>query len=118
MQPQSSLLSSHPLLPIPKHVPRPWAQVVADLDAKFAMAREGGGAKAAERMCNKGKKFPHEEFCTVFSLSSGPVTNYVHHPSRDRGIARDRGKPRDLSLSYVAHDRGNTCDRGNTRDQA
>jgi hypothetical protein len=39
------------------------------------------------------------------------VTNYVRHPSRDRGIARDRGKPRDLSLSYV------TCDRGNTRDQ-
>jgi hypothetical protein len=72
MQPQSSLLLSHPLLLIPKHVPRPWAQVVADLDAKFATAREGGGAKATERMCNKGKKFPHEEFCTVFSLSSGP----------------------------------------------
>jgi hypothetical protein len=46
------------------------------------------------------------------------VTNYVRHPSRDRGIARDRGKPRDLSLSYVARDRGNTRDPGNTRDQA
>jgi hypothetical protein len=33
------------------------------------------------------------------------VTNYVRHPSRDRG------KPRDLSLSYVAHDRGNTRDQ-------
>jgi len=31
---------------------------------------------------------------------------YVRHPSRDRGIARDRGKPRDLSLSYVARDHG------------
>jgi hypothetical protein len=46
------------------------------------------------------------------------VTNYVRHPSRDRGIARDRGKPRDLSPSYVARDRGNTRDPGNTRDQA
>jgi hypothetical protein len=31
-------------------------------------------------------------------------------PTRDRGIACDRGKPRDLSLSYVARDRGNTRD--------
>jgi hypothetical protein len=46
------------------------------------------------------------------------VTNYVRHPSCDLGIARDRGKPRDLSLSYVARDRGNTHDPGNTRDQA
>jgi hypothetical protein len=43
--------------------------------------------------------------------------NYVCHPSHDHGIARDRGKPRDLSLSYVARDRGNTRDPGNTRDQ-
>jgi hypothetical protein len=39
------------------------------------------------------------------------VTNYVRHLSRDRGIARDHGKPRDLSLSYVARDRGNTRDQ-------
>lgn len=35
-------------------------QVVADLDAKLAVAREGGGAKAAERMRSKGKKLPRE----------------------------------------------------------
>jgi len=34
--------------------------------------------------------------------------NYVRHPSHDRG------KPRDLSLSYVAHDRGNTRDQTRT----
>jgi hypothetical protein len=33
------------------------------------------------------------------------VTNYVRHPSRNRG------KPRDLSLSYAARDRGNTRDQ-------
>jgi Carboxyl transferase domain len=37
-------------------------QVVADLDAKLAAAREGGGAKAAERMRNKGKKLPRERY--------------------------------------------------------
>jgi hypothetical protein len=31
---------------------------------------------------------------------------------------RDRGKPRDLSLSYVARDHGNTRDPGNACDQA
>jgi hypothetical protein len=30
------------------------------------------------------------------------VTNYVRHPTRDRGIACDRGKPRDLSL-FMLH---------------
>jgi hypothetical protein len=45
-------------------------QVVADLDAKLAAAREGGGAKAAERMRSKGKKLPRERYRTVFSLSS------------------------------------------------
>jgi 3-methylcrotonyl-CoA carboxylase beta subunit len=37
-------------------------QVVADLDAKLAAAREGGGAKAAERMRNRGKKLPRERY--------------------------------------------------------
>jgi hypothetical protein len=31
------------------------------------------------------------------------VTNYVRHSSCDRGIAHDRGKPRDLSLSLMSH---------------
>jgi 3-methylcrotonyl-CoA carboxylase beta subunit len=43
-------------------------QVVADLDTKLAAAREGGGAKAAERMRSKGKKLPRERYRTVFSL--------------------------------------------------
>jgi 3-methylcrotonyl-CoA carboxylase beta subunit len=42
-------------------------QVVADLDEKLAAAREGGGAKPAERMRSKGKKLPHERYSTVFS---------------------------------------------------
>jgi len=37
-------------------------EVVADLEAKLAKAREGGGAKAAERMRNKGKKLPRERY--------------------------------------------------------
>jgi 3-methylcrotonyl-CoA carboxylase beta subunit len=41
-------------------------QVVADLEAKLAQAREGGGAKAAERMRSKGKMLPRERCC--FSL--------------------------------------------------
>jgi hypothetical protein len=46
------------------------------------------------------------------------VTNYVRHPTRDRGMTRDREKPCDLLLSFIARDRGNTRDPGNTRDQA
>jgi len=45
--------------------------VVADLDTKLAAAREGGGAKAAERMRSKGKKLPRERYRTTLSLS-GP----------------------------------------------
>jgi len=45
-------------------------QVVVDLDAKLAAAREGGGAKAAERMRSKGKKLPRERYRTLFSLKS------------------------------------------------
>lgn len=40
-------------------------EVVADLEAKLATAREGGGAKAAERMRSKGKKLPRER-CRPF----------------------------------------------------
>lgn len=35
-------------------------ELVADLEAKTAAARVGGGAKAAERMRSKGKKLPRE----------------------------------------------------------
>ena len=44
-------------------------EVVADLEAKLATAREGGGAKAAERMRNKGKKLPRER-CRPLSFSA------------------------------------------------
>ncbi len=44
-------------------------EVVADLEAKLAKAREGGGAKAAERMRNKGKKLPRER-CLPFPFPS------------------------------------------------
>src|SRR5260370_39194128 len=46
-------------------------RVIADLDAKLAAAREGGGAKAAERMRSKGKKLPRERYRPVFSFN-GP----------------------------------------------
>jgi 3-methylcrotonyl-CoA carboxylase beta subunit len=38
------------------------SQVIADLDEKLARAREGGGAKASERMRSKGKKLPRERY--------------------------------------------------------
>jgi 3-methylcrotonyl-CoA carboxylase beta subunit len=34
--------------------------LVSDIETKMATAREGGGAKAAERMRSKGKKLPRE----------------------------------------------------------
>jgi 3-methylcrotonyl-CoA carboxylase beta subunit len=55
-------------------------QVVADLDAKLAAAREGGGAKAAERMRSKGKKLPRERYRTVFSLSGPEFSLTTQHP--------------------------------------
>lgn len=54
-------------------------QVVADLDAKLAAAREGGGAKAAERMRSKGKMLPRERYRTVLSLSC-PEFSLMTHP--------------------------------------
>jgi 3-methylcrotonyl-CoA carboxylase beta subunit len=54
-------------------------QVVADLDAKLAAAREGGGAKAAERMRNKGKKLPRERYSTVFSLRGSGISLTPRH---------------------------------------
>lgn len=54
-------------------------QVVADLDEKLAAAREGGGAKAAERMRSKGKKLPRERYRTVFSLSDPEISLTTQH---------------------------------------
>jgi 3-methylcrotonyl-CoA carboxylase beta subunit len=54
-------------------------QVVSDLDAKLAAAREGGGAKAAERMRNKGKKLPRERYSTVFSLRGSGISLTPRH---------------------------------------
>jgi 3-methylcrotonyl-CoA carboxylase beta subunit len=54
-------------------------QVVADLDAKLAAAREGGGTKAAERMRSKGKKLPRERYRTVFSLSDPEISLTTQH---------------------------------------
>lgn len=45
-------------------------EVVADLEAKLAKAREGGGAKAAERMRNKGKKLPRERLALLLDPHS------------------------------------------------
>ncbi|KAI0289814.1 carboxyl transferase [Russula brevipes] len=45
-------------------------QVVADLEAKLALARQGGGAKAAERMRSKGKKLPRERLALLLDAHS------------------------------------------------
>ncbi|KAI0261351.1 carboxyl transferase [Gloeopeniophorella convolvens] len=45
-------------------------EVVADLEAKIAAAREGGGAKAAARMRNKGKKLPRERLALLLDSHS------------------------------------------------
>ncbi|KAI0637916.1 carboxyl transferase [Trametes polyzona] len=39
--------------------------LVADLEAKLAKVRQGGGAKAAERMRSKGKKLPRERLALL-----------------------------------------------------
>jgi 3-methylcrotonyl-CoA carboxylase beta subunit len=50
-------------------------QVVADLDEKLAQAREGGGARAAERMRSKGKKLPRERY--RFSVPAAPFADHM-----------------------------------------
>jgi len=37
-------------------------ELVKNLEAKMATARQGGGQKAAERMRAKGKRLPRERF--------------------------------------------------------
>ncbi|KAH9953296.1 carboxyl transferase [Russula dissimulans] len=44
--------------------------VVADLEAKLATFREGGGAKAAQRMRSKGKKLPRERLALLLDPHS------------------------------------------------
>ncbi|KAL0949235.1 hypothetical protein HGRIS_009313 [Hohenbuehelia grisea] len=44
--------------------------LVADLEAKLAQARLGGGAKAAERMRSKGKKLPRERLSMLLDPHS------------------------------------------------
>ena len=39
--------------------------LVANLEGKLATVRQGGGAKAAERMRSKGKKLPRERYVAV-----------------------------------------------------
>lgn len=47
--------------------------LVKDLEDKMAVARQGGGIKAAERMRSKGKRLPRErfvQFCCSFIIPS------------------------------------------------
>lgn len=43
--------------------------LVAELDAKMAVARLGGGDKAVQRMRKSGKKLPRERFANLIALS-------------------------------------------------
>ncbi|KAK2466035.1 hypothetical protein APHAL10511_001677 [Amanita phalloides] len=45
-------------------------ELVADLERKTAEARQGGGAKAAERMRSKGKRLPRERLNFLLDLHS------------------------------------------------
>ena len=50
-------------------------ELVKDLEAKMATARQGGGERAAERMRAKGKRLPRERFGNSAispTLSSSP----------------------------------------------
>lgn len=49
-------------------------ELVKDLEEKFAVVRQGGGPKAAERMRSKGKKLPRERFvCFSFLVLTEPT---------------------------------------------
>ena len=63
-------------------------QLVADLDEKLAQAREGGGAKAAERMRSRGKKLPRERY--RFFAPAVPFAFYWNTagPAQARAIIR------------------------------
>lgn len=79
-------------------------QVVADLDEKLAAAREGGGAKATERMRSKGKKLPRERLALLLDphspfLELSPLAAYDVYPGESlpgagiiTGIGRISGR--------------------------
>ncbi|KAN0128011.1 ClpP/crotonase-like domain containing protein [Lactarius tabidus] len=79
-------------------------EVVADLEAKLARAREGGGAKAAERMRNKGKKLPRERLALLLDphspfLELSPLAAHEVYPGESvpgagiiTGIGRISGR--------------------------
>ncbi|KAI0253491.1 carboxyl transferase [Lactifluus subvellereus] len=79
-------------------------QVVADLEAKLAQAREGGGAKAAERMHSKGKKLPRERLALLLDphspfLELSPLAAHEVYPGESvpgagiiTGIGRISGR--------------------------
>ena len=49
--------------------------LIADFEAKVAAARQGGGAKAAERMRSKGKKLPRERQVIADIVQYPPAVN-------------------------------------------
>jgi hypothetical protein len=79
---------------------------VAHLSATEASLGAGGDGCIVVK-ASRGE-FVLSAVSAAYKVVAEGVTNYVRHPTCDRGIAHDRGKPRDLSLSYVARDRGNT----------
>lgn len=60
----AAVLSSHVSTSSPEFMTKAAAmdELVRDLEAKMATARQGGGSKSAERMRAKGKKLPRERF--------------------------------------------------------
>ncbi|KAH8984020.1 carboxyl transferase [Lactarius akahatsu] len=79
-------------------------EVVADLEAKLAKAREGGGEKAAKRMRNKGKKLPRERLALLLDphspfLELSPLAAHEVYPGESvpgagiiTGIGRISGR--------------------------
>ena len=60
----AAVLSSHVATSSPEFIAKAAAmdELVKDLEVKVATARQGGGARAAERMRTKGKTLPRERF--------------------------------------------------------
>ena len=72
----AAVISSHVATSSPEFTTKAAAmdELVKDLEVKMATARQGGGAKAAERMRTKGKRLPRERFGipTIPILHSSP----------------------------------------------
>ena len=60
----AAVLPSHVSTSSPEFMTKAAAmdELVRDLEAKMATARQGGGTKSAERMRAKGKRLPRERF--------------------------------------------------------